>query len=186
MTAWGSEMRRQRRSTFGLRLAQLADLFAIAAKDEATEEADCTEERLAEKLRDQLMEVIPGSSLLFPAVSEISENELGVVTLLTGRSLQEVLFSPESSVEQLQFVKEASKGFTTMAISEAKRAIATTIYHGAIASCLIHHGKKITQHSYEKLDESFGLLMDKKWMIDELVELFSQARHICQIKRCKK
>jgi hypothetical protein len=64
--------------------------------------------------------------------------------------------------------------------------VATTIYHAAIARCLIHHDKKITKHSYEKLDESFALLIEKKWMADELAELFSQARRICRSKRSKK
>jgi hypothetical protein len=77
-------------------------------------------------------------------------------------------------------IKEASKRLTTTSVSEAELAVVTTIYHAAIASCLVHHAKKITQHSYEKLDESFALLIEKKWMASELVELFSNARGICR------
>jgi len=184
--ALGSEMSKKRRSTFGLRLGQLADLFAIAAKVHASTGADCADERLASRLRNQLMEVIPGNSLLFPAASDIPENEQCDVSSLTGQSLQDILLSPKVGIEQLQVVKEAGKRLTVTSTSEAERAVATTIYHAAIARCLVHHSKKISQHPYDKLDESFALLMEKKWMIDELVELFSQARIICRSKRSKK
>lgn len=179
-------MSKNRKSTFGLRLGQVADLFAIAAKDHVSAELNCGDEHLAEKLQNQLTQVMRGDSLLFRTASQVSQNEQGAKALLTGRSLQEVLFSPEAGAEQLQILKEASKRLTTTSTSEAERAVATILYHAAIASCLVHHGKKITEHSYDKLDESFALLIEKKWMADELVDLFSQARHICQNKRSKK
>jgi len=186
MTALGSEMSKKRRSTFGLRLGQLADLFVIAAKDHASTEEDYADQDPSERLRCFLTEVIHSNSLLFLVAPEIPRNEWCDVTLPTGRSLQEVLYSHKSSVEQLQIIKESSKRLTMRSISEAERAVATTIYHAAIACCLVQHNKKITQHSYEKLDESFALLMEEEWMSDELMQLFSQARRICQSKRGKK
>lgn len=98
----------------------------------------------------------------------------------------QLFLSSETSISQLEVIKEASKRLTTKSISEVELAVATTIYHAAIASCLVHHAKKITQHSYEKLDESFALLIDKRWMASELAELFSWARDICKKKRVKK
>ena len=171
-------MSSNRKTTFGLRIGQLADLFAVTVKNQESLEAECAEENLAEMLHGELIEVMPGSSLLFPAVSEISENRQNSMTILAGQSLHQVLFNSDSSVDQLQLIKEAGKHLTKATVSEAERAIATTIYHAAIASCLVHHDKKITQHSYDKLDESFALLIEKKWMVRELVGLFSDARHI--------
>ena len=173
-------MNSNKKSTFGLRLGQLADLFAVAVKDQASSEAKRAEENPAKMLRDELAEVMPGSSLLFPAVSEISENRQDSMTTLAGKSLQQVLFSPDSGIDQLQLIKEASKHLTITSVSEAERAVANTLYHAAIARCLILHNKKVTKHSYEKLDESFALLMEKDWMAEELVTLFSNARRICQ------
>jgi hypothetical protein len=177
---------KKRKSTFGLRLGQLADLFAVAAKDQAPTEAGRADEHLAQMLRRQLTEVMPGNSLLFPAASQISADHQCELTSLEGQSLLQVLFTSESSVTQLQVVKEAGKRLSATAVSEAERAVATTIYHAAIARCLVHHNKKITQHSYSKLEESFALLIEKNWMAHELVELFSKARRICQSKRSKK
>lgn len=176
-------MSAKKRSTFGLRLDQLADLFGVVAEDQAATEADCAHEHLAEILRRQLTEVMPGNSLLLVTVSKIAASDL---TPMGGKSLLEVLSNPESSVGQLQVVTEASKSLSTAAVSEQERAVTTTIYHAAIASCLVRRDKKITQHSYDTLDESFALLIEKKWMAGELVELFTHAQRICQANRSQK
>jgi hypothetical protein len=175
--------KQKKRSTFGLRLDQLADLFGVAADDQVPRESDCANDQLAETLRRRLTEAMPANSLLLATVSKIAASDL---TAMVGKSLLQALSGHESSVSQLQVVKEASKSLSTAAVSEQERAVATTIYHAAIASCLVHHDKKITQHSYDKLDESFALLIEKKWMARELAELFFNARRICQTKRSEK
>jgi len=180
------EMSRKRKSTFGLRLDQLADLFAVAAEDREFTEADHDDERLARILRRQLTLVLPKNVLLFPGNSNVSDKQPCDLTSLAGRSLLQLLLGPETGLNQLKLVKEAAKRLTTTSVSEEERAVATTIYHAAIASCLVNYDNKITQHSYDKLDESFALLMDKKWMAFELVELFSRARRICKSRQTKK
>lgn len=172
-----------RKTTFGLRLGQLADLFAVAVRNQQSPEAECAAENLAEILRGELDEIMPGGSLLFPAVSEISENRRDSISALEGQSLRQVLFSPDTDINRLRLIKEAGKHLTIMSVSETERAVANTIYHAAIARCLVLHNKKITKHSYKKLDESFALLSDKDWMAGELVELFSDARRVCQTVR---
>jgi len=174
------DMSSNKKTTFGLRLGQLADLFAVALKDQKSSEPECAEENLSQILRSELTEIMPGGSLLFPAVSEISENRQDSMATIAGQSLQQILFSPDTGIDQLQLIKEAGKHLTITSVSEAERAVANTIYHAAIARCLILHNKKVTKHSYEKLDESFALLIEKDWMAEELVELFSDARRVCQ------
>jgi len=176
-------MSSNKKTTFGLRLGQLADLFAVAVKNQESPEVECAEENLPQMLRDELTEVMPGSSLLFPTVSEISRSRQSDVALLVGQSLRQLFFGSEATIGQLQLIKEASKHLTGTLASGAQRAVANTIYHATIARCLTLHNKKITKHSYEKLDESFALLMEKDWMAAELVELFSDARRVCQTMR---
>jgi hypothetical protein len=173
-------MSSNKKTTFGLRLGQLADLFAVAVKNQGLPEAECAEDNIAEILHVELAEVMPGSSLLFPAVSEVSTSRQSDVALLVGQSLQQLFFGPEAAIGQLQLIKEAAKLLTGTLASGAQRAVANTIYHAAIARCLTLYNKKITKHSYEKLNESFALLMEKDWMAAELVELFSDARRVCQ------
>lgn len=170
----------KRKTTFGLKLGQLADLFAVAVKNEESSEADYTEENLPQMLHDEMAEVMPGSSLLFPTVSEISTSRQSDVALLVGQSLRQLFFGSDSSIGQLQLIKEASKLLTGTLVSGARCAVANTIYHAAIARCLTLHNKKITKHTYKKLDQSFALLMEKDWMAAELVDLFSDARCVCQ------
>ncbi len=179
-------MNRKKKSTFGLKLDQLADLFAVGAENHAPTEADCDHEHLAEMLRRRLTEVMPVNSLLLTAVSQISASDKSDLTAMVGQPLLHVLSGSESSVSQLQVLKEASKSLSTTSVSKEECAVATTIYHAVIASCLVLHDKKITQHPYDKLNESFALLIEKKWMASELVELFSSARRICQRKRNEK
>ena len=175
-----SEMSEMKRTTFGLRLDQLADIFGVAVENHVSTENDCASDKLSGTLRRRLTEVMPGNSLLLTAVSRIAASNL---TEMVGKSLLQALSNPESTVDQLQVLKEASKSLSNTGVSDQERAVATTIYHAAIASCLVHHAKKISQHSYDKLDESFNLLIEKSWMDRELVELFSKARQICQAKR---
>ncbi len=86
------EMNKQKkRSTFGLRLDQLADLFGVAADDHAPTEADCAHEHLEEALRRQLTEVMPGNSLLLTTVSKMAESD---VTAMIGKSLLQALTDP--------------------------------------------------------------------------------------------
>ncbi len=169
-----------KKTTFGLRLGQLADLFAVAVRNQESSEAEYPEDNLSQMLRDELTEVMPGSSLLFPTVSEISVSWQFDEAVLVGQSLQQLFFVAEATISQLQLVKEAAKLLTGTLVSTSRRAVANTIYHAAIARCLILHNKKITRHSYEKLDESFALLIEKDWMAAELIELFSDARRVCQ------
>ncbi len=179
-------MRKKRKSTFGLRLDQLANLLSLAAEERTNTEEENADERLAQILRHQLTLVLPGNTLLFPNSTKVSDDKQYDLTPLAGRSLLQVFFNPETSIDQLQMIKEVSKHLTTTSVSEAEHAVATTIYHAAIASCLVHHAKKNTKHPYEKLVDSFTLLIEKKWMSFELVEMFSRARDICKKKRSKK
>jgi hypothetical protein len=173
-------MSSNKKTTFGLRLGQLVDLFAVAVKNQESPGDDCAEENLSQMLRDELAEVLPGSSFLFPAVSEISTSRQSNLALLVGQSLQKLFLGTEVTIGQLQLVKEVAKRLIGTLDYGARRAVANTIYHAAIARCLILHNKKITKHSYEKLDESLALLIEKDWMAAELIELFSDARIVCQ------
>jgi hypothetical protein len=159
-------------STLGLRPDQLADLFSVAIDDRApVGEAGAEEESVGQILRHRLATPSPGDS---------------DPTSLPGRSVLEVLLDPKSTVNELEVIKAKNKSQTVAPLSEGQGAAATTLYYGAIASALVHHRKKITQGSYQKLEESLALLGEKTWMVEELRELLSQARRICQSRRDEK
>ena len=168
-------------SIHGLRLDQLADVFSIGVED--PDPAGGNDERMAGLLRDQLSCVLPKGSLLFDALIMMM-GRLGCdVRSLAGRSLLEVLLSPHTDVGLLQAIKDCSKKLSAGLDSKTEAALATTIYYAALASCLVHHSRKITQYSYDALDRSFTTFAAKKWVVPELAALFSRAGGICRDKR---
>jgi hypothetical protein len=173
----------EKKSTFGLRLNQMARLFALGVcePDPADEKADS--ERMAALLREQLDSALTKRSLLFDALVLMLDQQGHDTRALTARSLGEVLLSPQSDIALLQGIKECSKKLSESLDSPAERALATTLYFAALAGALVHHDTKITQITCAKLEESFALLLDKKWMAEELRVLFSRAIRICQAKR---
>ena len=173
----------KRKSTFGLRLDQMQNLFSLgtAEPDPADKEGD--NEKMAGLLREQLTCVLPEHSLLFDALVMMMEQQGYDTQPLAGKPLRQVLSGPGSDIGLLRAIKECSKTLVCTLDSEVEMALATTIYYAALAAALVHHDKKITHNSYEKLDESFALLVEKKWMAEELAALFSQAQRICQRRR---
>jgi hypothetical protein len=161
----------------------MESLFSLGAEepDPADEKGD--NEKMTGLLREQLMRALPERSLLFEALVMMMEQQGYDTGPLAGRPLGQVLVSSESDVGLLRAIKESSKTLSCTLDSEAETALATTIYYAALAGALVHHDKKITQNPYAKLDESFALLIGKKWMARELTALFSEARRICRSRR---
>jgi len=175
------EVQMENESVHGLRLDQLADVFSIGVDD--PDPASGNDERMAGLLREQLSCVLPKGSLLFDALIMMM-GRLGCdVRSLAGRSLLEVLLSPHTDVGLLQAIKDCSKKLSADLDSRMEATLATTIYYAALASCLVHHDRKITQYSYEALDRSFATFATKKWIAPELAALFMRANGICRDKR---
>ena len=173
-------------STYGLKLEQLANLFSVAAEDENHMDDFHNEKATAGLLRNRLTSTLPKDSILLNSILMMLDQPGIGIRSLAGKSLLEVLLNPKSEAGLLQAIKDYSKNMSCSSTSEAETATATIIYYAALANLLIYHEKKITQYSYESLAESFALLIEKKWIAEELVELFSGARRICESKREKK
>ncbi len=170
-------------SVYGLRLDQLASVFSIGVEDSDPIGAGGNDNRMAGLLREQLSSVLPRDSLLFDALIMML-GRLGCdVRSLAGRSLLQVLSSPQSDIGLLQAIKDCSKKLSASLDSKTEATLATTIYYAALASALVYHDRKITQYSYGALDQSFATFAAKKWMIPELAGLFVRAGKACQGKR---
>ena len=174
-----SEMRMEKKSTYGLRLDQMASLFAMGADDPDPAAEKDDDETLRDLLYEQLICTQPKGSLLLDTLAMMIDPLGGETSALEGRTLGDVLLGPRSDVGLLGAIKDASKTLSCTLDSRTETALARTIYFAAIAATLVHHDVKITQNSYETLAESLATLIEKRWMVPELVELFSQARQIC-------
>jgi hypothetical protein len=172
-----------RKSTYGLKLEQLADLFSIGIEEEESMDEICDDERIAALLHDQLSAALPKGSFLLDSLL-VTMGRLGCDTRsLAGKSLGEVLLDPRSDIGLLQAIKDYSKELSCSLVSEAETVVATTIYYASLASSLLHHNKKLTQYSYKALAQRFAMLIEKKWMAPQLVKLFTRAIKVCQEKK---
>ena len=170
------------KSTYGLKIEQLADLFSIGTDKENHVRDMGDDETTASLLQNQLANTLPKDSFLLDSVLMMM-GRLGCdVRSLAGKSLAEVLLNSKSDIGLLQAIKDYSKQLSCTSINEAETAVATTIYYAALASSLIYHDKRITQYSYETLGQSFAAFVEKKWMPSALVSLFSRAQRICESK----
>ncbi|UCD52918.1 MAG: hypothetical protein JSW27_09810 [Phycisphaerales bacterium] len=170
----------EKKTTYGLRLEQMASLFAMGADapDIATPKDD--DETLRALLREQLMCVEPKGSLLRDTLAMMMDRAAGRPGLSRERPLGEILLQPHSDMNLLEAIKDASKTLSVTLDSQTETALARTVYFAAIAAALVHHDVKITQNSYDVLAESVATLKDKPWMAAELAELFAQAQEICR------
>jgi hypothetical protein len=135
---------------------------------------------MAAMLREHLTSALPAGPLLLDALV-MMVGRLGYEThSLGGKTLVELLLDPRTDLGLLRAIKECCKRLSSSLESKAEAAIATTLYYAAMASALVYHDKKITQHSYDVLEAACALLIGKPWMDRELAELFSRARGLCQ------
>ncbi len=169
-----------KKSTYGLRPDQMADLLALGAEAPDTTAEKCRNEILQALLHEQLTSVRPKGSLLRETLNMLIDPVRTPATGPDSRPLGEILLSPQSDLELLRTIKDASKRLSCTLDSQDETALARTVYFAAIGAALVHHGAKITQMSNETLAESLALLTEKPWMTPDLIELFSRARQICQ------
>lgn len=170
-------------STFGLKLEQLAEIFSLGLDDDLTTDMVYDDQTIAEMLRIQFSWQLPKGS--FPSDSIfMMMGRMGFDTSsLAGKSFDEVLLDSRCDIDLLLTVKDCGKKLSRTLKSEAKKAIAITIYFSSIAAALVHHNTKITGYSYKELEESFSMLIGKSWMTPQLSSLFLRACEICQNKQ---
>ena len=171
-----------KKTTYGLKLEQLADLLSIGI-----EEGDFLNKISGDKATEELMEAwlitsLPREASLIDALLVIMGQMGYGIESLTGKSLSQVILDPKTDISILKAIKTYSKKLSATVESEAEKAIAITIYYAVLASTLVHHDQTISQSSYESIAESLTMLMEKKWLTPELKGLFSQARSICHSK----
>jgi len=171
-----------KKSTFGLKVEQLADLLSIGI-----EEADFLDKISGDGATEELMQAwlitpLPKEASLIDALLVIMGQMGYGIESLTGKSLSQVILDPKTDIGILKAIKTYSKKLCATVESEAEKAIAVTIYYAVLASSLVHHNQTISQSSYESIEKSLSMLIAKKWLTPELKELFSLARCICKDK----
>lgn len=170
-------------STYGLKLTQMAELFALGREDpDPLHEGDRYRD-VADLLREQLTCSLPKGTIFCDVLVMTMKQQGCDTTRLEGQSLGDVLLNNRADIDTLRALKEGAKILAANLDSQVETALATCLYFAALASALIFHDRKLTRHSDTKLQESFSMMIEKHWMTPELVPLFSQAQNLCQGRR---
>lgn len=156
---------------------QKTELLNIGLKA-ATEEQEPSEHK-ADLLYDILNHPLPVDG---PAVNMLPAPLRGLsrkVRSIAGAPLIELLTHSDTSISTIEAIKEYAKQSGKSAESEDRADIFLAVYYGAIASGLVFHGRKISEHSYEHLTGAFGSLADKAWMQEGITDLVARAQKHC-------
>ncbi len=140
------------------------------------------EEYKADTLYDVLNRPLPVDSRAINSLPAPLRGLSRSVRSIAGAPLVELLMGSDTDISAIKAIKEYAKHSGRSADSEDRTEVFLSVYYAAIASGLVFHGTKITEHSYEHLAEAFGSLAGKDWISDETRNLFSKAREYCAEK----
>jgi hypothetical protein len=170
----------EKKSTYGLRPAQLARLLDVSAR--AAESADLmSDDQIRHTLlREHLSRRLSHDESLRDALLAAPGQTGSRIRALLDRSLRDALLAPENDTTLLRVIKDQGKRLSGRVASGHENQIGITVYHAAIASALVHHGQKITQYAYEALEQHFSALAGQTWMVCELQALFTEAAKSCR------
>ena len=153
---------------FGLGLAKPRD----KSIDTAGQKTDMLYEILTSRL--------PVDSSVVDSLPGVVKDLCPSLNSIAGDTIGDLLHNPQTELSALKRVKWYAKESGTSVESEAQADVYLVVYYAAIAAALLFHGKKITQHPYEDLQEFFVSFNQEVWVLDEIKDLFRKAHLHCE------
>jgi hypothetical protein len=155
------------------KLARLWDIGSeVRAK--AVDEAEGADERYAELLHDWMARQLP----LDPDLQELLPGALGQLCQelrpFSGDSIGALLTDPQTDIRVLTRIKDYAKELGAAA-GRIEREVTLTVYFAAIASALVFHNARISQHGEKKLQSAFATMSKQDGIPPELLSLFQKA-----------
>jgi hypothetical protein len=169
----------QNNSTSGTDPRRLARLLGVGAEDHQVGQGELSNQDTANLLHARLGQPLPMDGAVVDSLPAVLGRPCEELVPLAGRTLGEVLQDAEVGPAVNEVIKEYGKGLGARWPAGPEHAISVTIYYAGIASALVFHDRKITAHSYMKLETAFSKLMEKPWMDADLARLFARARNVC-------
>jgi len=167
-------------TTFGLGTNALAKIINVCSEDQSKDEKIPDSQIKEELLQDCLSETLLSGSLKDTPLRKELMHVCCMAGLASGETIRNLLVNPKTEMELIQKIKEHGKRMSSCALPGADHEVANVIYYAAIASALIFHGEKMTQHPLEGLKESFSIFVDTEWISSDLKELFEKATEYCR------
>jgi len=155
---------------------KLARLWAIGSDIQPeAEQVIGLDDRKAELLRDRLARNLPLDKRTRGFLSETLDLLCRKFQPFVGNSLGAMIMDPQTSVEVLTYIKDFAKESGSTARDKAERDVALAVYFAAIASALVCHGARISQHSGSRLRKAFEAWVERSWLPSDMRELFKKA-----------
>ena len=136
-----------------------------------------------EQKMDMLYGVLTRSLPIEPSVVDSLPNVMRDLSSrlpsLAGKPIGDLLQDPKTDIATISRIKQYAKDSGTSAGSEDESDVFLVVYYAAIASALIFHDKKITQHPHEDLERFFSSFMKKGWVLGEIKHLLGRAESHC-------
>ena len=161
---------------------QKTRLLSLGLESEPNEDGTDIDEKKADLLYDVLSHPMPVDTSVVNSLPTALRGLCKRLSSVAGEHLGDLLQNPERGISVIKEIKEYAKQSGTSAKSEIESDIFLVIYYGTIANALLFHNQKITQHSYNDLEQFFCSFAKKDWILDELTELFKKAQEYCQEK----
>ena len=168
-------------STHGLKPEQLFNLLSIGTDKELfCSDTMTSDEEIKEFFQSLVHRKVPRETSIVDSILIYLRESKAFGKSIINHSLGDILINPQTELELLKAIKDYSKKIYQSTVSKGENSIAVAIYYAAIASGLVYHDMKISDHTYQTLKDAFVNLMDQPWMISEIKELFSDSYKICQ------
>ena len=164
---------------FDLNRHQKSRLLSLGVGSKSRKPCTDTVEKKEDMLYDILIRTLPIEPLVVESLPSVIKGLSSRLHSLAGKPIGELLQDPATDIDTIRKIKQYAKKSGTSTDSEDEKDVFLAVYYAAIASALIFHNQKITQHSYSDLQHFFSSFVQNDWILDELVSLFSRAQEYC-------
>lgn len=169
-------------TTSDLEPSKLAEILNVCSEAQSPDADLSEDQRKAEMLQDRLSETLLSGSLKDSPLRKELHHLCCIAGIASGEPIRNLLINPETDMELIQKIKEHGKRLSQVTSSGVEHETANVIYYAAIAHALAYNDDKITQFSYEELDNSFTVFTNTDWISSDLIRLFEKAATYCREK----
>lgn len=136
----------------------------------------------ADLLADTLGSRMPVDETLLESLPAVLRSLSEQLESVSGLPIGKLILDPQTKTALLRRIKDYAKDMGTSVSDESRRDVALAVYYAAIAASIVHHNVRISQHAYDKLEQSFEKLASQDWISPGLSGLFRDARQYCARK----
>lgn len=164
---------------FDLTQDQKSRLLKLGCRSKSHERSPDNKQRKTDMLYDVINGPLPVDPSLVNSLPVVVRGLSSRLRSLAGERIGNLLQNPATDITTITRIRQYAKESGTSTDSEDTREIFLAVYYAAIASALLFHNEKITQHSYADLEKFFYSFLKSDWILDELVSLFTRAQKYC-------